>query len=133
MKTINNVVLAIFLGAVVASCASTQQLTQQEIQQQYPAVTKLEQSIETARQNNVALYAPDGLATAEQQLQAAYSAGKRNQKEAVDKATNAGKIAIDQANNNANSSREILAEVIQAREKAIGAGAHAQPNGIERN
>ena len=124
MKTINNVVLAIFLGAVVASCASTQQLTQQEIQQQYPAVTKLEQSIETARQNNVALYAPEGFATAEQQLQTAYTAGKRDQKDAVDKATNAGKIAIDQANKNASSSREILAEVVQARDKAIGAGAN---------
>ena len=86
MKTINNVVLAVLLGAVVAGCAGTTQLTQQEIQRQYPAITKLEQSIETARQNNVALYAPEGFATAEQQLQAAYSAGKRDQKDAVEAA-----------------------------------------------
>ncbi len=123
MKAIHKVILAAILGATAAGCAGTKQLTQQEMLQQYPAITRLEQAVATARQNNVDIYAPDGFAAAEQQLKTAAAAGKRSQKPAVGKATSIGLAAIDQANRDADNSRDILSEVVQARGKAIDAGA----------
>jgi OOP family OmpA-OmpF porin len=76
-----------------------------------------------ARHNNVDLLAPQGFSTAEQRLGDAYSAAKKSQTPATEKYAKQGLDAIDQARRDAASSADILSDVMDARAKAIKAGA----------
>lgn len=105
------------------SCATTPQLTQQEINQQYPALAELGMKIETARSNQVDIMAPQGYQKAVSLYEQANAAASKKQSQAAMSATEEGLATLQVAQENADLSGDIFDEVIIARQKAKRAGA----------
>jgi len=123
MKTSNQLIAILALGLGLYGCASTPKLSQEQIQQQYQPISQLEQAVQTAQSNNVNLLAPRGYATAEQRLSEAYSAANKGQTADAEMYAKQGLDSIDQARRDADRSAELLSEVMDARSKALTAGA----------
>jgi hypothetical protein len=111
MKTINKLVAITVLGLGLYGCASTPNLSQEQIQQQYQSIAQLEQAVLTTQRNNVHLLAPQSYSTADQRLSDAYFSAKK------------GLDAIEQARRDAAKSANILSDVMDARAKTLKAGA----------
>ncbi len=123
MKAVNKLFATAALAALLSACASTTQLTQQQIQQQYPPITQLEQAVQAAQVNNVSVLAPQGYKSAERQLADAYKAAQKGQTAAANNAAKQGLDSMAQAQRDATNSADILSEVMDARGKALRAGA----------
>lgn len=123
MKAVNKLFATAAFAALLSACATTTQLTQQQIQQQYPPITQLEQAVQSAQVNNVNVLAPQGYKNAERQLADAYNAAQKGQTAAANNAAKKGLDAIEQARRDAGGSADILSEVMDARAKAMKAGA----------
>jgi len=123
MNIMNKYIGVLILGFLLYGCASSPQLSQEQIQQQYSAIAQLEQAVKTAQLNNVNVLAPQGYASAERRLSDAYAAAKKGQTEAADKYAKQGLDSIQQATRDAGNSTDLLSEVLGARDKALKAGA----------
>jgi outer membrane protein OmpA-like peptidoglycan-associated protein len=107
----------------LGACATTASLTQEELNQRYAEVAKLQSQVSAARGADVALLAPSNYHAANSKLLEAMTAAERAQQDNARKAANEGLQAIARANADAATSRDVLAEVIDARHKASSAGA----------
>lgn len=123
MKTTHQLIAILILGLGLYGCASNPKLSQEQIQQQYQSIAELKQAVQSAQANRVDLLAPQGYSTAERRLSDAYSAAQKGQTPAAEKYAKQGLVAIDQARLKAGDSAEILSEVLDARAKALTAGA----------
>lgn len=111
------------LVAFVSACATTPQLTQEEINEQFPALVELGNQLDTAKTKQINIMAPQGFEEASSQYEAALDAARRQDNETAQSAITTGMQALKTAQKNAETSDNIFAEVIQAREKAIQADA----------
>lgn len=117
--------LSIGLAAslTLAGCASQPKLTQEQILSQYAQLDKLESSLKKARKENAELLAPESYAKASSSLNRAMSEARNNRDKTANAEAEKGLLAIETLNRNVASSRELLAEVLQSRDRANTAGA----------
>jgi len=113
--------LAVIL--ILGGCVSSQpKLSQDQILEQYPQVTKLDSAVKSSKSKGADLYAPEGYKKANDSLKDAMDAARDNDKKDADKAATAGLKTIDKVNSDTQKSLDLLSEVNDSRERAISAG-----------
>ncbi len=123
MKTRNKLIGVVILGASLYGCAATTQLTREQVHEQHQSIAQLDQSLQSARRDNVNILAPDSYAAAEQQLKTAYSAAEKGRRAEANQAADKGLTTLSKAQKDARESADVLAEVLRARDKTLSAGA----------
>jgi len=107
---------------LMSGCATQTKLTYEQISSQYPQITSLQSDLQKSRAQGAELLSPENYSNASALLQGAISAAEDNESNtAMTKAT-AGLKIIPQLNRNVENSRNILADVLAARESALSAG-----------
>lgn len=109
-------------AALAAGCATTSSLTPDELAQQYPNVSNLSQRVTAGEQNNLAILAPDSFSTASDAAKDARVAAERGQADNANNLAAVGSKALDKAESDAKESSQVLAEVMEARKRALAAG-----------
>ncbi len=107
----------------VSGCASQPKLTHEQILTQYQEVGQLESAVQNARIKDAELLAPKGFVAASTSLERAMKAARNNKSEVAKTEANEGLQIMEKLNRDVVSSREILAEVMNTRERAYVAGA----------
>ncbi len=108
--------------ALMGGCASQPKLTQDQIMSQFPQVASLDAALKSARTKGSEMLAPESYASANKSLETAIEAAENNNdKEAEAEAAKGLKI-VNKLNRDTESSREILSEVMAARDRAYAAG-----------
>jgi len=125
MKTTTGVFRISLAAAViaVAGCAAQPKLTHEQILSQYQQVDSLESALQQARSKNAELLAPKSYDKASVSLERAMKAARSSNTETANSAATEGLKAIDRLKRDAQSSRDTLAEVLLARDRAYAAGA----------
>ncbi len=108
----------------MAGCASSQpKLTQEQVLDQYPQVASLSSEVKNAKAKGSEFLAPESYATALKSLESAMDAAYNNKKDAASKAATKGLKVIDKMKKDTDISRQLLSEVLSARERAMKVGA----------
>jgi OOP family OmpA-OmpF porin len=116
------VLIIAFAVIIIGGCASQPKLTQDQIMSQYPQVASLESSLKQARTKGSELLAPQSYAEANSSLETAMAAAESGSQKDAREAANEGLNIVKKLNRDTESSREILTEVLQARDHAYAAG-----------
>ncbi|MCW8851762.1 MAG: OmpA family protein [Gammaproteobacteria bacterium] len=104
-------------------CASSQQkLTLDEVLDNYPEVASLDAAVKNSKENGAELLAPEGYAKALESWKSAMNAAHNQKTDAANKAANEGLKVIDKLDRDSESSKQLLAEVLSTRERAMAAG-----------
>jgi len=107
----------------VGGCASSQQkLTLDEVLDKYPEVASLDAAVKNSKENGAELLAPEGYAKALDSWKSAMNAAHNHKTDAANKAAKEGLKVIDKLDRDTESSKQLLAEVLSARERAMAAG-----------
>ncbi len=125
MKIITNLLKLNLLAAIIVlgGCASSQpKLTQEQVLELYPQVTQLDSAVKNSKSKGAELFAPESYARASDSLDSAMDAAHNNEQDNASKAAAEGLKTIDKLNSDTQKSREILSEVVDARQRAISAG-----------
>ena len=115
--------ITLLVSGGMYGCATTQPLTQEQVFQQYPAILDLEKAVQDAKAAQFDLLAPKGLETAELELDDAYTAARKGVAQTARASAQKGLSVMEKARSDAETSADILAEVMEARERATNAGA----------
>ncbi|MFT5722740.1 MAG: OOP family OmpA-OmpF porin, partial [Motiliproteus sp.] len=112
-------------AVLIGGCVSQPKLTSEQVFNQYPTLSQLSSAYEQASKDGADLLAPQGYAKAGSSLDRALTAARAKNDKGVTKAVADGLGSIDNINQNAQNSRDILAEVLQKRADAYTAGANS--------
>ena len=126
MKIIRGLFGLSLVAALIAmgGCASSQpKLTQEQVLDQYPQVASLSSEVKNAKAKGSEFLAPESYATALKSLESAMDAAYNNKKDAASKAATKGLKVIDKMKKDTDNSRQLLSEVLSARERAMKVGA----------
>jgi outer membrane protein OmpA-like peptidoglycan-associated protein len=115
--------VTLFLTAVLAGCATGPKLSQEQILAQNEQIAKLDKGLKDAAAQGVDNLAPDGYRSARAQLDKALAEAGADRPDTANSAATQGLQSLATANQNAEVSRDVLREVIEARSKALQAGA----------
>jgi uncharacterized protein YycO len=108
---------------ILGGCASSgPKLTQEQVLDQYPQVAQLASAVKNSKSKGAELFAPDSYAKVTDSLESAMDAAHDNKQEKANEATAEGLKTIDKLDSDTQKSREILSEVVDARQRAISAG-----------
>jgi outer membrane protein OmpA-like peptidoglycan-associated protein len=110
--------------AITSGCASQPQLTQEQILNQNQKVASLNAALKQAKANDAELLAAESYTRASNSLDRAMTAASNNSVEVANAEATAGLKSIDKLNRDIRITRETLAEVLQARDRAYKAGAN---------
>ena len=108
--------------AIMGGCASQPKLTQDQIMSQYPQVASLDAALKSARTKGSEILAPESYASANKSLKAALESAENNNDKAAEKEATEGLKIVKKLDRDTEASREILAEVMVARDRAYAAG-----------
>jgi len=108
----------------MGGCASQPQLTQDQILSQNQKVASLNSALQKAKANDAELLAPESYTRASNSLDRAMVAASNNSTEVANTEAAAGLKDIDKLTSDSQKTREIMDEVLHARERAIKAGAN---------
>ncbi|TQV85160.1 OmpA family protein [Exilibacterium tricleocarpae] len=114
--------IAVTLGLGISGCASNKGLSDQQLSQQYPEVARLQRQLEAGRSNELAILSPQRY----QNANSAYDEAVKLARDGNTKANQqvkAGLAALARADENAATARDLLEEVLEARQKARDANA----------
>ena len=111
-----------FALVILAGCASQPKLTQDQIMSQYPQVASLDSALKSARTKGAEMLAPESYASANKSLKAAMEAAENNNAMEAEAEAAQGLKIVNKLNRDTESSREILSEVMTARDRAYAAG-----------
>jgi len=107
----------------MGGCASSQpKLTQEEVLSQYPQVASLNTEVKDAQKKGSAYLAPESYDTARKSLESAMNAAHNNDKDDASEAAAKGLKVVDKMKKDTTSSKQLLSEVLQARQRAMAAG-----------
>ena len=112
-----SIVLTLFTG-----CASQPKIPSDQMLSKYPDVSRLASELQKAQAKKADLLAPESYELASDSLQSAMSAAEKNNDEAIRDETALGLKAIKKLNSDVEISNDLLAEVLQARDRAQAAG-----------
>ena len=107
---------------VIAGCATPAKTASNQTLSQYPDLSTLAKSLETARSRSAGLLAPESYLQANESFQSALSSAEKNDAQSVQEETTAGLKSIGKLNKDIEVSNDLLSEVLQARERAHAAG-----------
>lgn len=108
---------------VLASCATAPKVGQEQIFSQFKEIAALDKGLKDGAAKGVNNLAPEGFKSARTSLQEALDAATGNRKEAATSAANQGLKTLQKANSDADTTRDLLREVLTVRERANRAGA----------
>ncbi len=109
---------------VLGGCASSQpKLTQEQVLSEYPEISSLVTEVKNAKAKGSEYLAPESYSTATNALESATNAAYNNKSDKAKKAAAEGTKVLDKMKRDTSSSRQLLTEVLQARERAMAAGA----------
>jgi outer membrane protein OmpA-like peptidoglycan-associated protein len=114
---------ALLFIALLAGCASAPKLTQEQIFSQYPQIASLDKGLKDAAAQGVDNLAPEGYRAAIAKLEEAVSEVTADRAATATAAASAGGRLLEKANQDAEVTRDVLREVLEARERARKAGA----------
>jgi outer membrane protein OmpA-like peptidoglycan-associated protein len=114
---------SLLLTTILAGCATGPTLTQEQILAQNERIAALDKGLRDAAAQNVDNLAPDGYASARAQLDTALAEAKADRAASANSEAAAGLRTLATANQHAEVSRDVFREVIEARNKALQAGA----------
>ncbi len=108
---------------VLGGCVTSEpKLTQEQVLDQYPQVTKLDSAVKISKSKGAELFAPESYGKASESLKSAMDAAHNNEQESANEAAAEGLKIIDKLDNDTQKSRKILSDVVDARQRAIFAG-----------
>ncbi|MEA2078424.1 MAG: OmpA family protein [Pseudomonadota bacterium] len=122
MKTRSYIYFPLFIAVILAGCATGPTLTQKQILEQYGQIAKLDKGLKDAAAQGVDNLAPEGYRTAKQQLEEAVGEARADRPGTANSAATGGLQTLAKASENAELSRELLGEVLEARDRAYRAG-----------
>jgi len=108
---------------MLSACSSTPRLSMEQLRVQYPQLAKLEQELDEARAKGKDLLAPESYQVALDAYIKGYTAAQQNQSDLAVKYAKEGTTALEAALQTAQTSERLLSEVLEARNRAIKAGA----------
>jgi len=123
MRMRRHVCFVLFLAVTLAGCATGPTLTQDQILGQYEQIAKLDKGLQDAAAKGVDNLAPDGYRAAQAQFEDAIGEATADRAGTANSAASKGLQALAKANEHADLSRDLLREVLEARDKAYQAGA----------
>lgn len=123
MKIHRFIWLPLLLSAALAGCATGPKLTQEQILGQYEQIARLDKELKDANAQHVDMLAPDGFAKAKKLYEEALSEATADRPDSANSAAAEGLQVLAKADHHAEASRDLLREVLQARDKAYAAGA----------
>ena len=123
MKRYRSIWYSLILTVALAGCASGPKLTQEQILDQYEQIASLDKGLKDAAAQHVDVLAPDGYSKAQKQYEEALSEAMADRPGTANSAAAEGLEVLNQANQHAGMSRDLLREVLDARDKAYRAGA----------
>jgi outer membrane protein OmpA-like peptidoglycan-associated protein len=109
--------------SVLVGCSAQPKLTQDQIMSQYPQVQSLASELKQARLKDSELLAPQSYEKANKSLTTAMDAAQSGDAEKAKKAASEGMGMIKQLNIDTEKSRDMMTDVLQARDRAYAAGA----------
>ena len=115
--------LLLSLAVFVAGCATTPPMARDEVMQQYDQIARLQTNLRDAKEQGVDYLAPDDYDRAEKLLGAAVEQAQQRDSEAAREAADQGIAALVQARSNADTARDVMQEVLAARDQAMEANA----------
>lgn len=107
----------------ISACASTPQLSQQDVLQQNKTIAELDTSLASARKQDAEYLAPAGFKQASSLLEQAITAAQDNNIDDANAYARKGLKALSSVERDANTSRKLFIEVTANRERAMKAGA----------
>lgn len=108
---------------VLGGCASSQpKLTQDQVLKEYPEISSLLTEVKNAKAKGSEYLAPESYTIAANSLESATNAAYNNKSDKAKKAAGEGLKVLDKMKRDTSSSRELLTEVLQARDRALAAG-----------
>ena len=132
MKTRSTLYFPFLIAVMLAACATGPSLTQEQILGEYEAIAKLDKGLKDAAAQGVDNLAPEGYRAAQQKLEEAVAEARADRSGTANSAANGGLQTLAKANENAALSRELLGEVLEARDRAYRAGcASVFPDGAD--
>lgn len=109
---------------VLNSCASSQpKLTLEQVLSEYPQVASLDSAVKNSKANGAELLAPEGYAKAFDSWESAMNAAYNNKSDAAKQAAAEGLKGIDKLDRDTATSKQLLDDVLNSRERAVSAGA----------
>lgn len=109
--------------AIMGGCASSQaRLTPEQVLAEYPMVANLDKSVNRAKSRGAQLLAPESFNKALDSLESAMNAAHNNKADKANLEASEGLKIMNKVNSDIESNREVLSEVLSARERAIDAG-----------
>ncbi len=122
VKIVQGLALPFLLSLLIAGCTTAPTLSEQQVITEYDKVAALKEQLADDRKNGLYDLAPTGFAAAEAKLKEAISLGRSKRDQQVNALVEeAGAIAA-RAEKNAATSKNLMREVLEARQMAISAG-----------
>jgi outer membrane protein OmpA-like peptidoglycan-associated protein len=115
--------LSLLCGVALAGCATAPKLTQEQIFEQHPQIAELDKGLKDAAAQHVDNLAPESYGAARAKLDKALAEAEADRGGNADGLAAEGLQSLAEANKHADVSRDLLREVLQARDKAQKAGA----------
>ncbi|MCG8383649.1 MAG: OmpA family protein [Gammaproteobacteria bacterium] len=122
MKSVKKIIIFSSFLMLLSSCAGPQKLSQQAIFEQYPGIATLKQLLDKGKEDELMLFAPATYQEAVETYEQAIESGKSRSAETPAIAQK-GQKELSRAQSIAAQSKDILEEVVIAREKAKKANA----------
>jgi outer membrane protein OmpA-like peptidoglycan-associated protein len=123
MKQANRMFQLATLLLLLAGCASTPELSRQEVMQQYDTVAGFASRLTRAAQQGVDYLAPNGYASAQASYDEAFQKAAKSRGAEAEALVEQGLKRLDKAETDAAQSRIVMREVLATRERALAAGA----------
>jgi OOP family OmpA-OmpF porin len=123
MKRASKIFYMVTMVALFSGCASTPQLSHQQVMQQYNSVASFESRLTKAQQTGIEYLAPNGFFSAKSRFDEAFQKASRNESNEVEVLVKEGLQRLDKAEADAEKSRMIMREVLAIRQQALAAGA----------
>jgi OOP family OmpA-OmpF porin len=122
MKIRCSMYFSLFIATLFAGCATAPTLTQEQVLTQYEQIAKLDKGLRDAAAQDVDDLAPEGYRAAKQLYEEAVVEARAGRSGNAKSAATSGLQTLAKATEDAELSRSLLREVLEARDKALRAG-----------
>ncbi len=123
MKSLKGILPPLILGLLIAGCTTPPTLSEQQVITEYDQVATLKNRLQEDRSEGLYDLAPAGFAAAESRLNEAISLGRSKRVEQVRSLVEEANAIASKAESDAATTKNLMREVLEARQKAIAAGA----------
>jgi outer membrane protein OmpA-like peptidoglycan-associated protein len=123
VKNVQGIVLTLLLSLLIAGCTTPPTLSEQQVITEYDQVAALKTQLADDKANGLYDLAPTGFSAAEAKLKQAISLGRSKRDDRVVALVKEADNLVTKAESDAAATKKLMREVLEARQKAIAAGA----------